>query len=142
MVEIILSILGLLGIGGITGAYFNHRFETRRETERRIAERKEKQYRDFLENLLAFFEGWSDTEKKKKFMVDLYTHAPLYASDEVMRLANEFLKSFKDGDLKHGGQSDIYYRKLVLAIRKEIKELNKQKNNLKEEDIEILKLNY
>jgi len=139
-IETILSILGLLGVGGIIGAYFNHLFEKKREIERRIVERKEEQYKNFLENLLAFFEGWHDKEKKKKFMIDLYTHAPLYASDEVIKLANEFLKSFKDKDLKQGGKSDIYYRKLVLAIRNEIKKLNKDKSSLREGDFEILKL--
>jgi len=139
-IEIILSILGLLGIGGIIGAYFNHFFEKKREIERRIIERKEEQYKNFLENLLAFFEGWHDQEKKKKFMIDLYTHAPLYASDEVIKLANEFLKSFRNKDLKQGGKSDTYYRRLVLAIRNEIKKLNKDKSSLKEEDFKILKL--
>lgn len=140
-IETILSILALLGIGGIIGAYFNHFLEKKREIERRIAERKEEQYKNFLENLLAFFEGWHDKRKKKNFMIDLYTHAPLYASDEVIKLANEFLKSFRDKDLKQGGKSDIYYRKLVLTIRNEIKKLNKDKSFLGEEDFEILKLN-
>ncbi len=139
-IEIIFSILGLLGIGGIIGAYFNHLFEKKREIERRVIERKEEQYKNFLENLLAFFDGWHDKEKKRKFMIDLYTHAPLYASDEVIKLANEFLKSFKEKDFKPGGKSDIHYRKLVLAIRNEIKKLNKGKSFLKEEDFEILKL--
>lgn len=139
-IETILSILGLLGIGGISGAYFNHFFDKKRETERRIIERKEEQYRNFLENLLAFFEGWIDREKKKKFMIELYTHAPLYASDQVIKLANEFLKSFKEKNLKHGGKSDLYYRKLVLVIRNEIKELNKDETYLREDDFEVLKL--
>ena len=139
-VQTILSILALLGIGGVIGAYFNHFFERRREIERRIVERKEEQYKNFLENLLAFFEGWSNKDKKKKFMNELYTHAPLYASDEVIKLANEFLKSFRDKDLKQGGKSDIYYRKLVLVIRQEIKKLNSEKSSLIEEDFDILKL--
>ncbi len=139
-IKTILSFLALLGIGGIIGAYLNHFLEKKREIERRIIERKEEQYKNFLENLLAFFEGWNDKEKKKKFMIDLYTHAPLYASDEVIKLANEFLKSFKEKDLKHGGKSDMHYRKLIVAIRNEIKKLNKDKSSLKEEDFKILKL--
>ena len=139
-IETILSILALLGIGGVIGAYFNHFLERKREMERRIVERKEEQYRNFLENLLAFFEGWHDKQKKEKFMIELYTHAPLYASDEVIKLANEFLKSFRDKDLRQGGKSDTHYRKLVLVIRKEIKKLNKDKTILTEEDFEILKL--
>ena len=73
-------------------------------------------------------------------MNELYTNAPLYASDEVIKLANEFLKSFRDKDLKQGGKTYIYYRKLVLVIRQEIKKLNSEKSSLIEEDFDILKL--
>ncbi|MFH1353916.1 MAG: hypothetical protein ABIH36_01385 [bacterium] len=89
--EIILSILSLFGLGGIIGAYINHLFEVKRETQRRIAERKETQYKIFLENLIGFFDGWEDRDKQNRFMEELYTHAPLYASDEVIRLSNNYL---------------------------------------------------
>lgn len=139
--ESIITILSLLGIGSVLGAYINHLLEGKRETHRRIAERKESQYKIFLENLIGFFEGWNDEQKKEKFMEELYTHAPLYASDEVVRLANEFLRSFNDKDLTHGGTSDTYYRKLVLAIRKDLKKILSGKSKLQESDIDVQKLN-
>jgi len=139
--ESIIAILSILGIGSIIGAYINHLLEGKRETQRRIAERKESQYKTFLENLVGFFEGWEDARKKEKFMEDLYTHAPLYASDEVIRLANQFLRSFNDKDLSHGGKSDVYYRKLVLAIRKDLKNILSGKSKLQEDDIDVQKLN-
>lgn len=138
--ETILSILALLGIGGIVGAYINHLLEIRRETQRRIAERKESQYKIFLENLIGFFEGWENKEKQKKFMEELYTHAPLYASDEVIKLANKYIKSF-DKNLSNKGESDDYYRKLVLAIRKDLEKILSGKSDLEESDIDIQKLN-
>ena len=136
----VLSILSLLGIGGVVGAYFNHLFERKWEIEKKLVARKEEQYRKFLENLLAFYEGWSDQDAKKNFMRELYTHAPLYASDKVIRCANEFLRSFEKPDPKVGGKSDVCCRKLILAIRREIKKLNRDKSNLEEEDFEVLKL--
>lgn len=139
--ESIITILSLLGIGSIIGAYINHLLESKRETQRRIAERKESQYKTFLENLIGFFEGWEDAQKKEKFMEELYTHAPLYASDEVIRLANQFLRSFNDKNLSHSGKSDVYYRKLVLAIRKDLKKILSGKSDLREDDIDVQKLN-
>lgn len=72
-------------------------------------------------------------------MEELYTHAPLYASSEVIRLANKFLLSFNDKDLLKGGKSDSYYRKLVIAIRKDMGIWEKDK--LSKEDIDIQMLN-
>jgi len=139
-IETILSLLSLLGLGGIIGAYINHLFEVRRETQRRIAERKETQYKIFLEDLIGFWEGWEDKLKQKRFMEELYSHAPLYASDEVIKLANSYLRCFYKED-KNFGKGDIYYKKLVLAIRKDLKGVLNRKSKLTENDIDIRKLN-
>ena len=50
----VISIVGLLGIEGILGAFVNNYLENRREVELRISERKEEQYKKFLENLIGF----------------------------------------------------------------------------------------
>lgn len=139
--ETISSILALLGVGGIVGAYITHLLEVKRETQRRIAERKESQYKIFLENLIGFFDGWENTDKQKKFMEELYTHAPLYASDEVIKLSNDYLKSFDKENQTYEGKSDFYYRKLVLAIRKDLKKILTGRSRLKENEILIQKLN-
>ena len=139
-IESIISIIGLLGIGGVVGAYFNHFFEKKREIELHFRERKEEQYKKFLEYLIGFFEGWEGPKRKKEFMRELYTHAPLYASSEVIKLSNEFLACFRDKkDLSHGGNSDQLYRKLVLEIRKDMGIW--KKGELTEKDIDIQKLN-
>lgn len=139
-VEIILTILSVL-TGGLAVAIFNHFMGIKKEREERQRRNKENQYKKFLENLIAFFEGWNDKDRKKNFMEELYTHAPLYASTNVIRLANDFLNSLKIKDvvdLSIGGKSDVYYKKLVVAIREDIGMWNKDK--LVEKDIEILKL--
>ena len=149
--EITISLVGLLGI--IVGAYLNHLFEKKKEIELHFKERKEEQYKKFLEFLIGFFEGWDANEDhKKEFMRELYTHAPLYASSEVIKLANKFLACFSDKkDLSHGGESDQIYRKLALEIRKDLNGpgfpqslmfWEKGKDNLLEEDINVLKLNF
>lgn len=148
-IEVIIPIIGSLGFGGIIGAYFTQLFEKRREIELHFRERKEEQYKKFLEYLIGFFEGWQGPKRKKEFMRELYTHAPLYASSEVIKLANEFLACFSQkAYLTHGEKTDQIYRKLVLEIRKDLKGhglLQKlkfwEKDSLSEEDIKVLKLN-
>lgn len=138
--EAIVTLLTVLGIGGILGSWVTHLLERRWELEKKAVLKKEEQYKKFLELLLAFFKGWEDNKKKKEFMEELYTHAILYASDEVIRAANSFLKSFGGADSTVGTQSDQFYKKLVLAIRRELKDLHNSKTELKMEDLEILKL--
>ena len=137
-VQTVISILGLLGLGGVIGAYFNHILEKKREMELRIVERREDQYRRFLENIIGFFEGWIDKERQKNFMEELYTHAPLYASDEVIKLANKYLEAFSSKN--DSRERDKYYRELVIAIREELRKLQGEKTELTEKDIKILKL--
>ncbi len=147
--EIIISLVGLAGIA--LGAYLNHLLEKKKEIELHFKERKEEQYKKFLEYLIGFFEGWEGPKRKKEFMRELYTHAPLYASSNVIKLANQFLECFSTGkNLSHGGESDKIYRKLVLEIRKDLNGSSfprnlifweKGKDNLLEEDINVLKLN-
>lgn len=137
-VQTVISILGLLGLGGIIGAYFNHILEKKREMELRIVERREDQYKRFLENIIGFFEGWVNKERQKNFMEELYTHAPLYASDEVIKLSNDYLKAFSSK--KDSSERDKYYRELVIAIRKELRKLQGERTSLTEKDIKILKL--
>lgn len=136
--QTVISILGLLGIGGVIGAYFNHLLEKKREMELRIVERREDQYKLFLENIIGFFEGWVNKERQKNFMEELYTHAPLYASDEVIKLSNKYLEAFSSK--KDSSERDKYYKELVIAIRRELRRLQGEKTDLGEKDIKILKL--
>src|SRR3989344_2330485 len=131
-IQTAISILGLLGIGGIIGAYTNHFLEKKREMELRIVERREDQYKRFLENIIGFFEGWENKERQKNFMEELYTHAPLYASDEVIELSNKYLETFSSEN--DSRERDKYYRELVIAIREELRKLQGEKTELTEKD--------
>lgn len=136
----LIAIVSALGLGSVLGAWINQYLEDRRERSRLVLERKEKQYRNFLENLIGFYKGWEDEDKKKVFITELYTHAPLYASDQVFKLGVNFLKSL-DEKSDFYGKGDLYYKKMVIAIRKDLKKSIIKKTDLCEEDIELLKLN-
>ncbi len=138
--ETIITILATLGVGGLLGSWITHLLERKWETKKKAALKKEEQYKKFLELLIAFFKGWEDNEKKKEFMKELYTHATLYASDEIIMAANSFLKSFGGKGSTASEKSDLLYKKLVLAIRREVKELQNEKTKLRIENLEILKL--
>lgn len=142
----ILSYVSTLGIGGLVGTIFGYWFKDKlaqnAENKRKIREGKERQYKDLLSNVLAFFDGWEDKDCQKQFLRELYTNAPVYASDEVIRLSNKFLKGFDKEKPQQSKERDVIYGQLVLEIRKE---LNKIQGNptteLSIDDIKIQKLN-
>lgn len=142
----ILSYISTLGIGGLAGTIFGYWFKDKlaqnAENKRKIREEKEQQYKDLLSNVLAFFDGWEDKDCQKQFLRELYTNAPVYASDEVIRLSNKFMQGFDKDKPQLAKDRDKIYGQLVLEIRKE---LNKIQGNptteLTVEDIKIQKLN-
>jgi uncharacterized membrane protein (Fun14 family) len=119
-IETFLSFLAALGIGGVIGAYVNHLLEKKKEIELHFQERREDQYKKFLEYLIGFYQGWAKKEVQQEFMKELYTHAPLYASSEVIRLANKYVGSFANKAIS-AKKRDKIANKLVIAIRKEMK---------------------
>ena len=129
-----ISAVSGLGIGSLIGNYQGHRLEIKQHKR----ERKEDQYKKFLEDLIGFFDGWEDKKRKKNFLEELYTHAPLFASKKVIKAANEFLSAFEDGN--NGEHGDEAYIKLVMAIQKDMR--IKRKDRLDEKDIKIRKLNW
>lgn len=135
-----------LGLGGVIGTFFGYWFKNKldenSENRRIVREGKEKQYKDLLSNLLAFFEGWENNSHKKQFMREVYTNAPVYASDDVIKLANKFLESHDSTNPKAGKNSDKLYAELVIAIRKELNKIQGQPDTkLSVTDIKIRKLN-
>ena len=142
----ILSYISTLGIGGLIGTIFGYWFKDKlaqnAENKRKIREEKEQQYKDLLSNVLAFFDGWENRECQEQFLRELYTSAPVYASDEVIRLSNKFMQGFDKDKPQQAKDRDKIYGQLVLEIRKE---LNKIQGNptteLSVDDIKIQKLN-
>jgi hypothetical protein len=141
ILTVILTLIPSLSLGGLIVAIFDHYAGKRKEIEQGQRERKEEQYKKFLENVIGFFSGWDDREKKKAFLQELYTHAPLYASAKVIRLANQFVASFNSQgslDLSENGKSDQYYKELVVAIREDMGVW--ETDNLEEKDVKIFSL--
>jgi len=133
-VSTILSIL----FGGVTVAILNHYMGIKREIDQHQRERKEKQYRSFLKNLIGFFDGWEDKDKQRKFMEELQTNAFLYASKKVILLAQEYAGSFNDGSAKSGDRDKIANR-LRVAVREEMG--IDIEHPLGEDEIKLYKLN-
>ena len=138
--ETFITTATVFGLGGVVGYWVKHQLEQQAENKRKIREGKETQYKDLLSNMLAFFEGWENKEHKQQFLREVYTNAPVFASDEVIKLANKFIKSHssKRKDLK---ESDRIYAELVLAIRKELNKIQGQPDTeLSTKDIKIFKV--
>lgn len=128
-------------IGGVIGYFLKYFLDINGESKRKLRESREKQYRDLLNNLLGFFEGWEDKKQQKQFLQDLYTSAPLYASDEVIKLAHQYA-DILDRNIPKSPDQALVYPKLVLAIRKELNKIQgDKKTKLTEQDIKVKKLN-
>lgn len=56
LLQIILSVLALLGIGGIAGGYIAYILDKKKEREFKVLEQKEKRYKSCLLYMDAFFE--------------------------------------------------------------------------------------
>lgn len=135
--DIIVPILTAI-LGGLAVHVFDYFMGRKREIEQHQRERKEDQYKKFLENLIGFFEGWEDKDdRKRNFMEELYTHAPLYASTEVIKIANKYVESFTNKKLT-SEERDKIANKLVISIREEMG-IDK-KHPLKENDVRRYKL--
>lgn len=125
----VIKLLTFLGIGGIVGGvttnWINHRLEQNSENKRRIREKRERQYIDFLNNLMGFYKGWEDGQKQKQFVWDVNTNATVTASDEVYRLAKNYIDSF-DKTKKQVGEEERQkiYAKLVITMRNELNNMS------------------
>ena len=122
------------------GASLAHYFTKKRDAEKENYLRKAENYKCLLRGALGFFRGtFSEGEARhvqKEFLESLYTDGFLYASDEVLRAGNLFLKSLGGNDIE-GMNSDDYYKKMALLIRNELKEMQGEQSNLKAGEIDI-----
>lgn len=141
IIEVILS----LGVGGIVGGvitnWFKNKLEQNSENKRRIRERREQQYKDFLNNLMGFFKGWENRDFQKQFIWDVNANAPVSASDEVYRLARKYIDTF---DKKNNASEDDrqkIYAKLVITMRNELNKMSGEPlTDLKEDEIKVMQL--
>jgi hypothetical protein len=141
----IINIILSLGVGGIVGGvvtnWFKNKLEQNSENKSRIRELRERQYKDFLNNMMGFFKGWENKSFQKKFIWDVNANAPVSASDEVYRLARKYIDSFDKNNKVEEVERQKIYAKLVIAMRNELNKMSGEPpTDLKEEEIKIMQL--
>ncbi len=141
----IIEIIPVLGLGGIIGGlitnWINHKHEQNSENKRRIRELREKQYKDFLNNLMGFYKGWEDKNRQKQFIWDVNTNATVSASDEVYRLARNYINSYDKIKKVNEEERQKIYAKLVITMRNELSKMSGEKpTTLKEDEIRVMQL--
>jgi hypothetical protein len=127
--EIILSILGLLGVGGIIGSYLQYLWNQKRDTELKIQALNENKYRSTLifmrcvlkpTNIQQFIieDPYFPKEESEeiiknyslKKLTETYYNSILYASDDVLISEKEFLRQ----------PSESTFFKTAIAMRKDL----------------------
>lgn len=133
-------------IATLMTAWLTQRWQKKADTQIKLRESREEQYKNLLTNLMGFFEGWEDygmsgnkRQRKKQFMWEVYTNASVYASDEVLKLCYKFIQLYSNTVDKK--QSDKVYAQIVVAIRKELNKIyGEPDTQLSEADITRMKL--
>ncbi len=135
-IQIIFSVLALLGIGGIIGGYVTYLLDKKKEREFKVLEQKEKRYKSCLLYMDAFFEPKNikylssrqpDIDSAQDVIEYLkmeYHEMMLYASKEVILS----VKTFIENPIHEN------FLRTILVMRQDI---SKIKNNLNLEDIKI-----
>ena len=128
-IQTVVSVLGLLGIGGIAGSYFQHIWGQRRETELRIQTLNENKYRSTLvfmrcvlkpANMIQFdiddpsIRKLKDEDEIQKYaknkVTEYYYNSILYASDQVLMGIKQFIDN----------PSESNFMKAAVAMRKDL----------------------
>lgn len=145
MEENLLSLASAFGLGalisGIGVAWVKDKLVQNSESKRRVRELRERQYKDFLNNLMGFFKGWENKDFQKQFIWDVNANAPVSASDEVYRLARKYIDSFDKRNESSEPERQKIYAKLVITIRNELNEMSGEPpTDLKEDEIKVMQL--
>lgn len=123
MINEIIPILSLLGLGGIAGAFFNSIWERKKTISLQKQEYKETRYKAIILLMYGFLEYKDssdfliihrpDLNSKEKLFLELKTewnNMILYASDEVLLKSYAFLNK----------PSHENYKKLAIEMRKDL----------------------
>ena len=122
-IEIVVSLLVALGLGGILGSYFQSRFQHQKEVKEDIHQLKRQRYGAILIQMLTILDPKRGLSKAQQFRPDLKNvedfkeeiktemlHSIVFANDEVIKAMSEFVKS----------PSDTTYIKTASAMRKDL----------------------
>jgi len=135
-IQIIFSILTLLGIGGIAGGYITYLLDKKKEREFKVLEQKEKRYKSCLLYMDAFFEPKNikylssrqpdidNAQDVIEYLKMEYHEMMLYASKEVILSVKIFIET----------PTHEKFLRTILTMRQD---LSKIKNDLDLHDIQI-----
>ena len=123
MINELIPILSLLGLGGVIGAFFNSIWERNKTISLQKQEYKETRYKAIILLMYGFLEYKDsadfliihrpDLKSKEKLFLELKTewnNMILYASDEVLLKSHAFLNN----------PTQEVYRKVAIAMRKDL----------------------
>jgi len=135
-IQITVSVLTLLGVGGIAGGYITYLLDKKKEREFKILEQKEKRYKSCLLFMDAFFEPKNikylssrhpDIDSAQDVLEYLkmeYYEMTLYASKEVIFSVKRFIeKPIRENFLK-----------TILTMRQD---LSSKKNDLEKMNLQL-----
>ena len=120
--QIIVSVLTLLGVGGIVGGYITYLLDKKKERGFKILEQKEKRYKSCLLYMDAFFEPknikylssrHTDIENAEDIIAYLtmeYHEMILYASEAVILSVKHFIENPKRDN----------FLKTILTMRRDL----------------------
>ena len=121
-VQTIISVLTLLGLGGVLGGYIGYLLDKKKEREFKVLEQKERRYKSCLLYMDAFFEPKNikylssrqpDIDNANDVMQYLkmeYHEMMLYASKEVIVSVREFIQN----------PTSDRFLKTILVMRKDL----------------------
>ncbi|MDP3066987.1 MAG: hypothetical protein Q8N08_09650 [Methanobacteriaceae archaeon] len=135
-IQIIISALTLLGVGGIVGGYITYLLDKKKEREFKVLEQKEKRYKSCLLYMDAFFEPKNikylssrqpdidNAQDVIEYLKMEYHEMMLYASKEVILSVKVFIEN----------PTHEKFLRTILTMRQD---LSKMKNDLDLNDIQI-----
>jgi hypothetical protein len=122
-IEVVVSLLTAVGIGGILGAFFRSRFEQQKQVREKERELKRKRYGAILILMLTKLDPKDGLPKTRNIRLDLKNledvekelemellHGVLFASDDVIKAMAEFTRR----------PTHAAYIKSVTAMRKDL----------------------
>ena len=135
-IQTILTVLTLLGVGGIVGGYITYLLDKKKEREFKVLEQKERRYKSCLLYMDAFFEPKNikylssrqpdidNSQDVIKYLKMEYHEMMLYASKEVILSVKAFIEN----------PTHENFLRTILTMRQD---LSRMKNDLDLHDIQI-----
>ncbi len=122
-IEVVVSLLAAIGLGGILGAYFQSRFQHQKEVKEDVHQLKRERYGAILIQMLTILDPERGLPKAQQFRPDLKNiedfkeevktemlHSIVFANDEVIKSMAEFVKN----------PSGAAYIRTASAMRKDL----------------------